>query len=77
MPEPTLALLARGNCLDLCFDGLDTFVTIWVNGGKCHQSDNGYMSYRINLAQERVSCDGHLEIVILFDSAFEKGKELE
>ncbi len=56
----------------LCFDGLDTFATVWLNGLQILKSENMFVPHRIEVAlQEKNS------LHILFESAWYKGLELE
>ena len=36
---------------DLCFDGLDTFARIWLNGELILESDNFFVTYRVSVTQ--------------------------
>jgi beta-mannosidase len=56
----------------LCFDGLDTFATVWLNGVQILQSENMFVPQRVEVQlQEKNS------LHILFESAWHKGLELE
>ncbi len=61
-------------CIDLCFDGLDTFATVWLNGVQVLVSDNMFLAHRVDvrslLAQENT-------LWLLFDSAVRRGRERE
>ncbi|KAJ3289893.1 hypothetical protein HK104_007145 [Borealophlyctis nickersoniae] len=59
----------------IAFDGLDTFATVFMNGTKILTSENMFLPYRIN-AQEHLK-DHDNELIILFESAYLKGKEME
>ncbi len=61
--------------IELCFDGLDTFSTVWLNGQQIHTSDNMFVPYRVQVgSQVQV---GENELLILFESALHYGKERE
>jgi beta-mannosidase len=58
------------------FEGLDTFATVRLNGGKpILEADNMFVEYRVNITKQLV--EGENELSILFDSAWLRGKELE
>ncbi|NWJ45743.1 MAG: glycoside hydrolase family 2 protein [Chloroflexi bacterium] len=61
--------------LDLCFDGLDTFATIWLNGKEILTTANMFVPYRVPI--RGIAKVGHNELRILFESALRRGKELE
>jgi beta-mannosidase len=67
-------LLANSH-FDLCFDGLDTFATVYLNGEKILETDNMFVPYRVNV-KEKLKV-GTNEIVIGFESALRCGRELE
>ena len=62
-------------CIALCFDGLDTVATIWLNGQQIHTSDNMFVPYRIQIASYLHA--GKNELLILFESALLCGKKRE
>ena len=68
------ALLAHP-ALALCFDGLDTFATVWLNGQHILTSDNMFIPQRI--AVDGVLRAGENELRILFESALRLGKQRE
>lgn len=72
--EVSAELLAHDS-LDLCFDGLDTFATVWLNGAPILTSNNMFVPHR--LAVKPLLKIGANEIRILFESALLKGKALE
>src|SRR5688572_12843887 len=37
----------RAPNVDLCFDGLDTFATVWLNGQEVLAGDNMFVPYRL------------------------------
>ncbi|OAA73921.1 glycoside hydrolase family 2 protein [Cordyceps fumosorosea ARSEF 2679] len=60
---------------DLVFDGLDTFSTVHLNGNKILETENMFVSYRVNVSQYVKPGENNcLEIV--FDSALLRGREL-
>jgi len=63
------------DCAVLCFDGLDTFATVWLNGQQIHTSDNMFIPYRIQVGPQLQV--GKNELLILFESALQHGKERE
>ncbi|WP_235932493.1 beta-mannosidase [Dictyobacter arantiisoli] len=66
--------LAHG-ALQLCFDGLDTYATVWLNDTQILQSDNMFVPYRLDV--KALLQEGNNELHILFESALLRGKELE
>ncbi|KAK7470700.1 hypothetical protein VKT23_002122 [Stygiomarasmius scandens] len=60
---------------DLLFEGLDTFATVLLNGTQILQSENQFIEYRVAVKQNLKA--GENELVLNFDSAFFKGRELE
>ncbi len=67
--------VADGDCVVLCFDGLDTFASVWLNGEQILHSDNMFIPYRIDVASQLR--EGTNELLILFESALRLGKERE
>ncbi len=63
------------DCVALCFDGLDTFATVWLNGQQIHTSDNMFIPYRVQIASYLYA--GKNELLILFESALLGGKKRE
>lgn len=61
--------------LDLYFDGLDTFATVSLNGQEVLGSNNMFVPHRLNI--KGFAQVGDNELVIHFDSAMRRGKELE
>lgn len=59
----------------LCFDGLDTFATAWLNGTQLLTSENMFVPQRIHITS--LLRPGLNELRILFASALQRGKELE
>ncbi|KAF8897495.1 glycoside hydrolase family 2 protein [Infundibulicybe gibba] len=61
--------------VDLVFDGIDTFASIALNGNQILETTNQFVAYRIpvkNIIQAGVN-----ELLLTFDSAFLKGREIE
>ena len=56
----------------LCFGGLDTIATVWLNGQRILESDNMFLSHRVPVGA--VVRDGENELVILFESALRVGR---
>jgi beta-mannosidase len=56
----------------LCFDGLDTFATVWLNGVQILQCENMFVGQRVKVVLQE-----HNALHILFESAWHKGLELE
>ncbi len=59
----------------LCFDGLDTLATAWLNGTQILVSENMFVPQRISVAS--LLHPGSNELHILFASASQQGKALE
>jgi beta-mannosidase len=59
----------------LCFDGLDTFATVWLNGTPILNSDNMFVPHRLNVTH--LMQTGENELWILFESAWHKGLALQ
>src|SRR5205085_10313485 len=60
---------------DLCFDGLDTFATVWLNGEQVLVSDNMFVPQRLPARQWLRP--GRNELWLLFESAARRGQALE
>src|SRR5579859_4479100 len=61
--------------VDLCFDGLDTFATVWLNGELILSSENMFVPARV--AVKRLLNPTGNTLLIRFDSALRRGQELE
>ncbi len=59
----------------LCFGGLDTIATVWLNGQQLLASDNMFVAHRIPVQAYLTA--GENELIILFESALRVGKERE
>jgi beta-mannosidase len=61
--------------LDLCFEGLDTFAEVYLNGAHLLSSQNMFLPQRVSIkAQAR---EGENRLAIHFESALRRGKALE
>lgn len=61
--------------LTLCFDGLDTFAAIWLNGQPLLTTDNMFVPHRAPVTGRlRLGAN---ELWLLFESAFRRGRALE
>ncbi|KAM0217588.1 hypothetical protein ACHAQD_007331 [Fusarium lateritium] len=68
--------LLRGSSAYLVFEGLDTFATVRLNDVTILESDNMFLSHRVDItAALKPSADNKL--VIDFDSALLRGRELQ
>jgi beta-mannosidase len=67
-------MLAKSH-LELCFDGLDSFAHVSLNGEKILETDNMFIPYRVNVKDKLKAGDN--ELVIHFESALRRGKEIE
>jgi beta-mannosidase len=64
--------LSAATYVDLCFDGLDTFASVWLNGAQILISDNMFVPYRVEVSELlRVEQN---ELTILFTSSWQQGK---
>ncbi|MGO8950367.1 MAG: beta-mannosidase [Ktedonobacterales bacterium] len=59
----------------LCFGGLDTVATVWLNGRKILASDNMFVVHRIPVQAHLHA--GENELLILFESVLRVGRERE
>jgi beta-mannosidase len=65
----------RAPQLDLCFEGLDTFAEVYLNGVHLLSSSNMFVPQRVSIkAQAR---EGENRLAIRFESALRRGKALE
>ncbi len=65
----------RAPYLDLCFEGLDTFAEVYLNGVHLLSSQNMFVPQRVSIkAQAR---EGENRLAIRFESALRRGKALE
>jgi beta-mannosidase len=69
---PTLAAKSR---VELVFDGLDTFASVFVNGQKAGESDNMFRVWRFDV--KTLIQAGSNEVRIAFDSPVRREKMLE
>ncbi|WP_424952944.1 glycosyl hydrolase 2 galactose-binding domain-containing protein [Deinococcus sp.] len=66
--------LTPGERAELCFDGLDTFARVWLNGQLILESDNMFVPQRIDVSGLLKSEN---TLSILFGSAWHAGRELQ
>ncbi len=59
----------------LCFDGLDTYATVWLNGQQILQSENMFVPARVAVKEQLRG--GSNELRIHFASALKRGQALE
>lgn len=69
--EPSPELLAA-ETIDLCFEGLDTFATAWLNGQQVLISDNMFVPQRLPV--RALLRPGQNDLWILFESALRRGR---
>jgi beta-mannosidase len=60
---------------DLCFDGLDTFAKVWLNGELILETENMFVAHRLNVMQKLRA--GQNELQVLFENSWHQGKRLE
>ncbi|KAL4241994.1 Beta-mannosidase glycosyl hydrolase [Abortiporus biennis] len=63
--------------VDLVFEGLDTFATVIFNGHEILASSNQFLSHRVGVKDKLKKVDETNELIINFESAFRKGREIE
>ncbi|MBZ0281384.1 MAG: glycoside hydrolase family 2 protein [Anaerolineae bacterium] len=61
--------------LDLCFDGLDTFATVWLNEERILESDNMFVPARVEVKDKLKA--GANTLYLQFESAMRRGRERE
>jgi len=61
--------------VELCFDGLDTYATVWLNGQSILVSDNMFVPQRVPVKGQLRA--GRNELQFLFESALRRGKAIE
>lgn len=61
--------------VDLIFEGLDTFSTIYINGIRVSRTENMFRRYTFTLTEEYLST-GRNQIDVVFDSAKSRGRRL-
>lgn len=66
----------NGASVYLLFDGLDTFAQVRLNDTVILDSDNMFLSHRVNIS-DQLKNEGSNTLVINFDSALLKGRELQ
>jgi beta-mannosidase len=57
--------------IDLCFEGLDTFAEVWVNGAKVGEADNMHRSWAFPI--KALLRDGRADVEVRFTSALKAG----
>lgn len=64
--------------VELVFEGLDTFATVYFNGDKVLVTDNMFTSHRVDVTSLLSNCValGDIELKILFESASVRGRQL-
>ena len=67
----------QDECVDLVFEGLDTFATVSLNGREILSSDNQFLPARVSVKDLLQEAGEQNELAILFRSAYKKGSELE
>ncbi|KAF7555414.1 hypothetical protein G7046_g6566 [Stylonectria norvegica] len=67
--------VGHGEKAVLAFDGLDTFATVVLNGNTILESDNMFISERVDVTSS-LKKDGQNELLITFDSAYLRGWKL-
>lgn len=60
---------------DLVFSGLDTFATVYLNEDKILETENMFVSYRVNIT-DRIKSGSENVLRIVFHSAIARGEEL-
>ena len=68
--------MKHGSRAVLVFDGLDTFAHVRLDGAVILQSDNMFVSHRVNVT-EALNSRGQHDLEIEFDSAVIKAKEIK
>ncbi|KAF8812399.1 glycoside hydrolase family 2 protein [Phlegmacium glaucopus] len=61
--------------VDLVFDGLDTFANVTLNGNVILETENQFVSHRVSVKSKLQA--GSNELLIHFESAFLKGRDIE
>ncbi|KAI0203010.1 glycoside hydrolase family 2 protein [Astrocystis sublimbata] len=72
-PRPAELVSDKPTVMDLVFEGLDTFATVQLNDTEILKSDNMFISHRIDVTSLLKDKN---ELVIHFDSAMLRGREL-
>lgn len=65
-----------GRKIVLAFDGLDTFATVKLDGKAILESDDMFLPHRVDITEAAKSQSDH-ELLIQFDSAFLKAREIK
>ncbi len=69
------ATYASASAIDLCCEGLDTFVTGWLNGVQIFANDNMFIPLRVDVKASLRA--GQNTLLLLFESPLRKGRERE
>ncbi|KAI9357009.1 glycoside hydrolase family 2 protein [Zopfochytrium polystomum] len=78
LSQSDLDAVARAECLDLVFEGLDTIATVSLNGVEIAKVDNMFVSTRVSLHRDQLAAAGQQNTLhIHFKSAYNEGKERE
>lgn len=62
--------------VELVFEGLDTFATVYLNDDKVLVTDNMFTSHRVDVTSLLSTRAGNIELKILFQSASVRGRQL-
>lgn len=65
----------QGNRIDLVFDGLDTYASVYLNGTLILETNNMFCPERVDVTEALVQ-EGTNELSIRFDSAIRIGKQI-
>lgn len=67
--------IAKNQVVELIFEGLDTFASVWLNGQKIGDTHNMFTPFRFEVT--KIVRKGSNQVAIRFKSACEVGAELE
>jgi beta-mannosidase len=68
--------IPTGSEVFLVFDGLDTFATVKLDDKVILQSDNMFLSHRVNVTREFETDGGHV-LEVRFESALLRAREIQ
>ncbi|QKX54479.1 uncharacterized protein TRUGW13939_01566 [Talaromyces rugulosus] len=74
IPKPTLP---AGASAFLVFDGLDTFATVYLDGKVILESDNMFLSHRVDVTSHLQNDSQNHTLEIHFDSALLRAREIQ
>jgi beta-mannosidase len=74
---PSLSNVSTLPNVELIFEGLDTFATVFLNGKEILKSENMFLPARVDVKALLKTPGEENELSILFESALRKGTELE